>query len=113
VAHHSCGSIKPIIGDMIDCGLDIVNPVQPDVADMDRSELKKAFGDRLTFHGSISIQKTMPHGTPADIRREVRERVETLGHGGGLILCTAHNIQPDTPIDNVLALFEAYHELTS
>lgn len=108
VAHHSCGSIKAIIPDLIDCGLDILNPVQPDVVDMDRRELKQSFGDRLCFHGSISIQRTLPFGTPDDVRNEVRERVETLGPGGGFVFCTAHNIQADTPTENILALFEAY-----
>lgn len=108
VAHHSCGSIKPIIPDLIECGLDVLNPIQPDVADMDRRELKQRFGDRLCFHGSISIQRTLPFGTPEDVRNEVRERVETLGPGGGFVFCTAHNIQADTPLENIVALFEAY-----
>ncbi|UCH35031.1 MAG: hypothetical protein JSV65_01380 [Armatimonadota bacterium] len=110
VAHHSCGSIKPIIPDLIDCGLDILNPIQPDVHDMDRAELKREFGDDLSFHGSISIQRTLPFGTPDDVRREVQERCETLGPGGGFIFCTAHNIQADTPVENVEALFDAYRE---
>jgi uroporphyrinogen decarboxylase len=111
VAHHSCGSIKPIIPDLIDCGLDILNPVQPDVDDMDRKELKERFGDRLCFHGSISIQRTLPFGTPDEVRNEVRERVETLAPGGGFIFCTAHNIQADTPTENIVALFDAYRAL--
>lgn len=111
VAHHTCGSVKPLIPDLIDCGLDILNPLQPDVSDMDHRELKQQFGDRLSFHGSISIQRTLPFGTPEDIRNEVRERVETLGPSGGFIFCTAHNIQADTPIENVEALFDAYREL--
>ena len=111
VAHHSCGSIKPIIGDMIECGLDILNPVQPEVQDMDRRELKERFGHRLAFHGSISIQRTLPFGSPEDVRQEVRERFETLAPGGGLIFCTAHNIQADTRLENVLALFDAYRDL--
>ena len=110
VAHHSCGSVKPIIPDLMECGLDILNPIQPDVHDMDRSELKRLFGDRLCFHGSISIQKTLPFGTPADVRQEVQERYETLGPNGGFIFCTAHNIQADTPTENILALFEAYRD---
>jgi len=95
---------------MIECGLDILNPVQPEAQDMDRSELKRRFGDRLSFHGSISIQKTMPFGTPDDIRAEVRERFATLAPGGGFVFCTAHNIQVDTPVENVVALFDAYRE---
>jgi uroporphyrinogen decarboxylase len=111
VAHHSCGSIKPIIPDLIECGLDVLNPVQPDVRDMDRRELKRQFGDRLCFHGSISIQQTLPFGTPDDVHREVQERFDTLGPGGGFIFCTAHNIQADTPTENIVALFDAYRTL--
>jgi uroporphyrinogen decarboxylase len=109
VAHHSCGSIKPIISDLIECGLDILNPIQPDVDDMDRRELKRCFGNRLSFHGSISIQRTLPFGTPDDVRNEVQERMETLAPGGGFIFCTAHNIQADTSVENILALLDAYH----
>ncbi|MBN2291052.1 MAG: hypothetical protein JXM70_01425 [Pirellulales bacterium] len=108
VAHHSCGSIRPIIGDLIDCGLDILNPIQPEVMDMDRRQLKQDFGENLCFHGSISIQKTLPFGTPDDVRREVAERFETLAPNGGFIFCTAHNIQADTPPANIEALFDAY-----
>ena len=110
VAHHSCGSIKPIIEDMIECGIDILNPLQPEVRHMDHTELKRLFGDRISFHGSISIQRTLPFGTPEDVRNEVRRRFETLGPGGGFIFCTAHNFQIDTPLENIEALFEAYQQ---
>ena len=109
--HHSCGSILPLIPDMIECGLDILNPIQPEVRDMEPAELKRRFGDRLSFHGSISIQRNLPFGSAGDIRREVRERFEALGPGGGFIFCSAHNIQVDTSLENVEALFEAYREL--
>lgn len=109
VAHHSCGSIKPIIPDLIECGLDILNPIQPEAADMKPAELKRLFGDQLCFHGSISIQRTLPFGTPHDVANEVRDRVEALASGGGFIFCTAHNIQADTPLENVEALVQAYH----
>ena len=111
VAHHTCGSVLPIIPDMIDCGLDILNPLQPDVRGMDYARINRLFGDRLCFHGAISIQRTMPFGTPDQIRDEVRDRFESLGPGGGLIFCTAHNIQADTSLENVEALFNAYREL--
>lgn len=110
VAHHSCGSIKSIIPDMIDCGLDILNPLQPDVRDMDRRVLKRLFGENLSFHGSISIQKTLPFGTPDQVRSEVKERFETLGPHGGFIFCTAHNIQADTPLENITTLFDSYRD---
>ena len=111
VAHHSCGSIQALIPDLIECGLDILNPLQPDVHHMDHAELKSRFGGRLVFHGSISIQRTLPFGTPDDVRAEVRKRVDTLAPGGGFIFCTAHNIQADTPLENIDALFDAYHTL--
>jgi len=110
VAHHSCGSIKPLIPDLIECGLDILNSVQPDTYDMDHAELKRLYGNDICFHGSVSIQRNLPFGTPEDVRNEVRKRFETLGPGGGFIFCTAHNIQADTPLENIEALFEAYHE---
>lgn len=108
VAHHSCGSIKPIIPDLIECGLDILNPIQPEASEMEAADLKRLFGERLCFHGSISIQRTLPFGTPDDVADEVRRRVEALASGGGFIFCTAHNIQADTPVENAVALFEAY-----
>ena len=73
-------------------------------------KLKATYGDRLSFHGGISIQRTLPFGSPEDIRREVRERITALAPGGGYIACTAHNIQADTPVGNALALLQAYHE---
>ncbi len=73
VAHHSCGSIQPLIPELIECGLDILNPIQPEARNMSCAVLKRLFGDRLSFHGSISIQRTMPFGTPEEIRQEVRD----------------------------------------
>ena len=110
VAHHSCGSIYSLIPDFIDCGLDIINPLQPEVTDMDYSKIKKEFGDLISFHGGISIQKTMPHGTREDILNEVKDRALKLAPGGGYIFCTAHNLQIDTPLENIEILFNAYKE---
>ncbi len=110
VAHHTCGCIEPMIPDFIDCGLDILNSVQPEAAMMDYDAMKKKHGDRISFHGAISIQKTMPFGTPEDVVSEVKDRVQKLAPGGGYIFCTAHNIQTDTSLDNVDALFNAYRE---
>lgn len=110
VAHHTCGCVAPLMQDFIECGLDIVNPMQPDVAGMDYEKIKRDFGEKISFHGGISIQKTMPHGTPQDVRDEVKDRVEKLAKGGGYIFCTAHNLQIDTPIENIEALFSAYRE---
>jgi uroporphyrinogen decarboxylase len=110
VAHHTCGRIESLIPDFIACGLDILNPLQPEVQGMDYARLKTEFGRGIVFHGGISIQQTLPHGSVDDIRAEVRDRIEKLADNGGYILCTAHNIQADTPLENVEALFQAYAE---
>ena len=110
VMHHTCGSVRPIIPLMVDRGLDVLQSLQPEAADMDLQELKAEFGDRLSFHGGISIQRTLPFGTPEEVREEVRERVAALAAGGGYILSTSHNIQGDTPVENVVALLSAYRE---
>jgi len=110
VAHHTCGFNLPLIPHFIECGLDILNPLQPEVKGMDFFRIKKEYGDRISFHGGISIQKTLPYGTPEDVRSEVKDRVVALGPGGGYIFCTAHNIQIDTPLENIEALFSAYKD---
>ncbi|OGV70825.1 MAG: hypothetical protein A3K19_26920 [Lentisphaerae bacterium RIFOXYB12_FULL_65_16] len=109
VMHHTCGAVCPIIPLMVARGLDILQSVQPEADGMDSASLKREFGARLAFQGGISIQRTMPFGSAADIHREVQDRMATLGAGGGYILCTSHNIQADTPVAQVLELFKAYH----
>ncbi len=111
VMHHSCGSIRPIIGDMIACGLDILNPIQPGVHDMDHATLKEEFGKNVIFHGGISLQGPLRFGTPAGVLQEVKQAASTLGRNGGYIICTAHNIQADTKTENLVALFDAYKKI--
>jgi uroporphyrinogen decarboxylase len=106
--YHTCGNVTALVPDLIECGLDVLQSLQP--AAMDLALLKREHGKDLAFQGGIDIQETMPNGTPADVRREVRARAETLGPGGGYIFCTAHNLLPDVPTENALALFEAYLE---
>jgi len=110
VMHHTCGDVRELIPDFIECGLDILQSLQPR-AGMDLAALKREYGRDLCFHGAIDIQHTMPHGTPEDIRAEVADRMRAGARDGGVILCTAHNIPAETPVDNVLALFDAYAEL--
>jgi len=110
VMHHTCGSVRPIIPLMLERGLDVLQSIQPEASDMDPRELKREFGSRLAFHGGISIQRTLPFGSPEDVRKEVRDKVEALGKGGGYILCTSHNIQADTPLENLDALLAAYRD---
>ena len=110
VMHHTCGSVREIIPDMIEAGLTVLNPIQPGTRGMEPAQLKREFGDRLCFHGAISIQTNLPFGSPEDVRAEARDRMADLAQGGGFIVCTAHNIQADTPVENVLALIAAYDE---
>jgi uroporphyrinogen decarboxylase len=110
VMHHTCGSVRPLIPDLIDCGLDILQSLQPRARDMNLAELKREFGRDLCFHGSIDIQETMPRGRPEDVRSEVAARMAAGKPGGGFIICTAHNILPDVPVENILALYEACHD---
>lgn len=107
---HSCGAIRKAIPDLIDAGVDILNPVQTGADGMAPEGLKRDFGDRLTFCGGIDVQTTLPFGTPDDVCREVQDRIAVLGHGGGYILDSTNLIQPDTPIPNILAMFETGRE---
>lgn len=103
---HSCGSTRLLQPRLIDMGLDILDAVQPEPEGMNPEELKKEFGDRLTYCGMISTQQTLPHGTVEECRAEARHRIDVIGRGGGYIFAPAHCIQPDTPLENVLAIYE-------
>jgi uroporphyrinogen decarboxylase len=107
IAWHSCGSILPIIPDFIEVGLDILNPIQPLAHGMDPIFLKQTYGKDLVFFGGIDVQHLLPYETPQKIKDEVKRRVDILGKDGGFIIAPAHNIQPDTPVENVMAFFEA------
>jgi hypothetical protein len=104
---HCCGSIMPLIEHFIDAGVDILNPVQCSAANMDPENLKNKFRDRIVFWGGgVDTQRTLPFGTPDEVREQVRERMEIFGKGGGFVFNTIHNIQANSPIDNLLAMFE-------
>ncbi|MGB9587416.1 MAG: uroporphyrinogen decarboxylase family protein [Armatimonadota bacterium] len=107
---HSCGNITLLVDDLIDAGIQALNPVQvsaiPDVAG-----LKAKYGDRLSFWGGIDSQHILPHGTPEEVHEEVRLRIHQLGQGGGYIAAAVHNIQPDVPPQNIIAMSEAVREL--
>ncbi|HVM57969.1 MAG TPA: uroporphyrinogen decarboxylase family protein [Gaiellaceae bacterium] len=104
VAYHTDGDVRAIIPELIEIGLDVLNPVQPTA--MDPAQLERDYGRELCFWGSIDEQHTLPFGSPEDVRREVRERLATLGAGGGLILGPTHHVQLDTPLENFWALVE-------
>jgi uroporphyrinogen decarboxylase len=107
VFFHSCGNVYPLIGDLIEIGVDVLNPVQVSAGEMgDTARLKREFGDRITFCGAVDTQWVLPHGTTDDVRSEVRRRIRDLAPGGGYILAAVHCIQPDVPPENVLAMFD-------
>jgi uroporphyrinogen decarboxylase len=102
VAYHSDGNIYPIIPDLIEIGLDVLNPIQP--RSMDPEGVKKEYGDKLCFWGSMDEQYTLPFGTPAEVEREVITRLRTLGKNGGLVVGPTHHVQLDTPLENFWAM---------
>jgi uroporphyrinogen-III decarboxylase len=108
---HTCGSVISLIPDFIDAGFDVLNPVQCSAAGMDPDELKRQFGDRIVFWGGgVDTQHTLPFGTPDDVRREVRERIRAFGPGGGFVFNAIHNVQAQTPIDNLMAMLDTLRE---
>ncbi len=104
VWYHSDGNITDIIPELIEIGVTILNPVQPEC--MDLAALKKAYGRKLVFDGTIGTQSTMPFGSPEEVRRVVRERKRTLGRDGALILSPTHVLEPEVPVENIAAFFE-------
>jgi uroporphyrinogen decarboxylase len=109
--YHSDGDIEPIIPDLIEIGVEVLNPIQPE--SMDPARIKARYGDRLAFWGTVSIQQTMPFGSPEDVRAEVKKRIETVGQGGGFVLAPSHVLEPEVPWENVLAFVDAAREYGS
>jgi uroporphyrinogen decarboxylase len=102
VAYHTDGNVEPIIPELIEIGIDVLNPVQP--ASMDPARIKEQYGNRLCFWGTMDEQYTLPFGTPAEVEAEVLRRLRTVGKGGGLILSPTHHVQLDTPLENFWAM---------
>jgi uroporphyrinogen decarboxylase len=108
VWYHSDGNITEIVGDLIEAGMDILNPVQPECLDTDA--LHRRYGRRITFDGCIGTQSTMPWGTPDEVRARVKDVIEKYGQEGGLIVAPTHVLEPEVPLANIDALFEACRE---
>jgi uroporphyrinogen decarboxylase len=102
--YHCCGSCRAIIPDLIEIGVDILNPVQPLAEGMDPFELKRLFGSRITFDGGIDIQQLLPNGSPAEVATHTRRMIDIVGRDGGYILGGSHNIQADCPDENIIAM---------
>jgi uroporphyrinogen decarboxylase len=105
VFFHTCGSVAAILEDLIEIGVDVLNPVQVSAAGMDPEGLKRRCAGRLAFWGGIDTQRILPHGTVAQVEAEVERMIGILGAGGGYVLGAVHNIQPDVPLENTLAMF--------
>jgi len=106
VMHHDDGAIRKIIPDLIEVGIDILNPIQHACPGMEMEGLKRDFGKNLCFHGGVDNQQVLPRGSVEDVRLEVLDCMRTLGADGGYILAPCHNIQPVTPIENIVTLYE-------
>ena len=105
VFYHTCGYVLPLIGHLIDAGIDVLNPVQPEC--MDFQTVYERYGDRLSFHGTIGTQTTMPFGTPEDVRRAVFRNLDIAGERGGLLVQPTHVLEPEVPVENVFAYVQA------
>jgi uroporphyrinogen decarboxylase len=111
IFYHSCGAVAELLPDLIESGIDILNPVQVSARGMDTRELKRRFGQDLTFYGGgVDTQRVLPRGTPQEVRDEVKRRIDDLAPGGGFIFNTVHNIQADVPPENLLAMWETLQE---
>lgn len=111
IFYHSCGYVRPFIDDLIESGVEVLNPVQPEC--MDFAEIHEEFGDRLSFHGTLGTQTTMPFGTPAEVKRMVHRNLDIAGEAGGLFCCPTHLLEPEVPWANIEAYVEACREYRS
>jgi len=108
VAYHSCGAVRPIIPGLIEIGVDVLNPVQCKCPGMDPIDLKREFGSDLAFMGGVDTQELLPQGTAAEVRNATARLIEGMtSDGGGYILAASHTVPPDTPVDNIFAMYEA------
>jgi len=108
IAFHCCGAARPIIPDLIEIGVNVLNPIQSNCPGMDSAELKREFGKHLTFMGGVDTQEMLPHASAAEVRRVTEELIATMtSDGGGYILAASHTISPETPDDNIFAMYAA------
>jgi len=107
ILFHSCGSVFSLIPDLLEVGIDALNPIQVSAAGMDTKRLKQEYGRDLTFWGGVDTHRVLPRGTPAEVREEVKRRIGDLSEGGGYVLSAVHNIQPEVPPENLVAMFVA------
>ncbi len=108
---HSCGAVRELIPDLVEMGLDALNPVQVAAKGMDLAELKSEFGDKITFHGCVDHQHILPHCSADEVRREVRRVIDIMSPGGGFCLAASHDLMLDEfPVENVIAMYDEAYE---
>jgi uroporphyrinogen decarboxylase len=110
---HTCGSVYRLLPELIDAGVEVLNPIQVSAKDMDTRRLKAEFGDRLSFMGAIDTQRVLPFGTETEVQQEVERRIAHLGPGGGYILAPVHNVQADVPPENLIAMYRHARQVGS
>ena len=110
IFYHSCGRVTELIPSLIKAGIDVLDPVQPET--MDFRQLHEMYGDKLSFHGTLGTQSVMPFGTPEDVRRTVFENLDIAGEKGGLFVCPTHLLEPEVPVENVIAYIKACADYT-
>lgn len=111
IFYHSCGAIAPIINDLIEIGIDILNPFQVSAEGMNPEKLKKSFGNKITFWGGIDTQKILPFGSAKEVSQEVKRVASIMNKNGGYVLSAVHNIQPEVPPENVIIMYKTAREL--
>lgn len=104
IIYHSCGYVVPFIEDLIEAGIDVLNPVQPEC--MNFEELFIEYGKRLSFSGTLGTQTLMPFGSPDEIKNEVKSRLDFVGPNGGLLICPTHVLEPEVPVENIIAYID-------
>ncbi|THG69368.1 hypothetical protein E5981_01030 [Bacteroides faecichinchillae] len=112
VLYHTDGAVFPLIPGLIECGIDILNPIQHVCSGMDRVNLKLQYGNDLIFHGGVENQRTLPMGTVSEVIEETKKCLDTLGKDGGYICCSCHNVQAGTPVENILAMVDTVKSYT-
>lgn len=110
VFFHTCGSVADILGDLVEIGVEVLHPVQVSAAGMAPARLKEHWGEKLAFWGAIDTQHVLPYGSVKDVKAEVERRIEEFGQGGGYVLGAVHNLQPDVPTQNILAMYRHARE---
>ena len=111
ILYHSCGDVFPLVGDLIDIGVNALNPIQVTAAEMDPARLKREYGDKMAFWGGVDSHRVLPYGTVEDVKEEVALRIRQMGKGGGYVVNAVHNLQPDVAPEKIVAMYDHAREV--